>query len=196
MPNHSELKLLNVEDSSGLKPCRACEAIVPDRRRLDDIGNIPTTYERIDIYPEFPGLLSSADQGCRLCCFLQEEFSSRAFLDIEFGRVPASWASQDSSWDRRVKISVSFSFLPFIPVSPANNFAYRLDGFPPQYNGVVNSMLADYKPVIGPLRGKDDVPWNGAVVEYSVFDSPGMSIAQVRDTSNQPHPYSNINKTF
>ncbi|KAI1135697.1 heterokaryon incompatibility protein-domain-containing protein [Hypoxylon sp. FL0543] len=150
------------------------DPIVPDRSKLNGSGDIPLAYERVDLYPEFPGLLASAKAGCPLCHFIQHEFSSRAFLDIEFGRVPASWASPNASWDRRVKLSANFGFLPFTPVSPTNNFRYHLEGSPPQYNGVVTSLWVRYKPIVGPLRGKDDVPWNGAEVEFPIFDSPDL----------------------
>ncbi|KAI1414546.1 HET-domain-containing protein [Hypoxylon sp. FL1857] len=35
-------------------------------------------------------------------------------------------------------------------------------------------MWVKYKPVVGPLRRKDDYPWNGADVEFTIFDSPDL----------------------
>ncbi|KAI0833053.1 HET-domain-containing protein [Hypoxylon sp. FL0890] len=188
MSEFNSLNLSNVKAAAELTPCRDCAAIVPDRSKLNDNGDIPTGYEHIDLYPEFPSLCASADAGCRLCGFIQHELSSEAFLDMEFGRVPASWASPNSSWDRRVKINVKFGFLPFSPVSPADNFCYHLEGSPPQYNGVVTSMWVSYEPVVGTLRGKDDVPWDGADVEFSVFDSPDLLAPAPEKKRRLPSP--------
>ncbi|KAL7623310.1 hypothetical protein AAE478_006991 [Parahypoxylon ruwenzoriense] len=174
MSKSVELNLSNVEAAPAVTPCGHCQAIVPDRSKLDDGGDIYTGYERIDLYPEFPGLLSSAEAGCHLCRLLQREFSDQAYLSMETGNALEVWATPNPSWDQRVKISVKFSFLPFNPVSPADNFHYHLEGSPPQYNGVVTSMRVDYKPVASRLRGKDGAPWNGAEFEFSLFDSPDL----------------------
>lgn len=168
-----ELNLSNVEASTAFTPCHHCESIVPDRRKCDDGAKIWTQYNRIDIFPEFPGLRASADAGCRFCGFLQKELSSEAFSEIESGTALASWASPNPSWDRRVSIKIRFECLPFTPLSGGNNF--HISGVSPQYNAVVADMIVDYKSLSRDLRGKDNRAWDGSTVDLSISDSPGTS---------------------
>lgn len=175
MSDSDGLNLSNAESALAALPCSHCATIVPDRSKVDD-GDIRTKYERIDIYPKFPGLQSSAEAGCRLCRLLQQCLSTQASRDIEQGNTPPidlPDSSQCPTWNLDVKIDIQFSFIPFTPVSWDSRFS--LEGSPPQYNGVVNMMFIHYKPVAGPLKRKDGSEWV-ARLEFGIYDSPGALI--------------------
>ncbi|KAI1764446.1 HET-domain-containing protein [Hypoxylon sp. FL1150] len=173
MSEENGLNLSNIESTRATLPCSHCAAIVPDRNKVN-VDTIDTTYERIDTYPEFPGLRSSAEAGCHLCGLLQRCLSTQASLDMDQGNTPPTELPSSSHHPARnlhVRINIQLSFISFTPVSGGGRFI--LEGFPPQYNGVVNTMSVRYKPVAGPLKRKDGSAW-GARFEFGIFDSPDL----------------------
>ncbi|XXH03753.1 hypothetical protein Hte_010159 [Hypoxylon texense] len=187
MNESNEINLSNVASSPATVPCSHCTAIVPDRSKVNNTGDIYTEYERIDIYPEFPDLRASAEAGCRICRLLQQCLSSQAFQAIEQGTAPPvelQGSSLHPTWDRRVKISIFFDFIPFTPVSWDGYL--KLEGSPPQYNGVVNMMHIHYQPVTGPLQGTDGKKWSVMKQEFNVLDSPDLLAVDLEHRRRPP----------
>jgi len=62
-PIPAKYNLTNVYVKPGLPTCDVCRVAVPDRSKAKR-NLIETPFERIDTYPEFPSLESSARDGC------------------------------------------------------------------------------------------------------------------------------------
>jgi hypothetical protein len=68
--------LANIYAQSPEELCSICKVIVPDRNASswdkDDPAVQWLDYERIDYYPDLPGLAASASAGCGLCRMFRE----------------------------------------------------------------------------------------------------------------------------
>ncbi|KAI1750905.1 HET-domain-containing protein [Xylaria castorea] len=174
-------------------PCSACRAIIPNRRQLNYLQNstLKTLFERVDSYPTYPTVASSAQAGCSLCVLMWRRLTSippEAIESIKEGNSKVVWVSSeqrtrqlDASWDQKVKIRADFDFLPYATVSPSGSILYGRartlqDGN--QYGGAVTSMSVRCQPVSGALRFADGDLWGGEKFEFSVFDSIDLHAPQ------------------
>jgi hypothetical protein len=69
------INLANVSSQPGYNTCQFCAVIVPDRSKVQN-GLIRTSYDRIDYFPNFPELKSSAKAGCGLCKVIRKTIRS------------------------------------------------------------------------------------------------------------------------
>ncbi|RYC59689.1 hypothetical protein CHU98_g6520 [Xylaria longipes] len=178
--------MASTADMRARLPCPACRAIIPNRRQLKNRPNstLETLFERVDFYPTYPAVASSAQAGCNLCVLMWRRLTSippEARELIKDGNGKFVWVSSeqrtrqlDASWDRKVKIQVGFDFLPYGTVSPSGSIRDEEARSPQdghQYGCAVISMSVRCRPVSGALRFVDGDPWGRETLEFSVFDS-------------------------
>lgn len=65
-PIPPKVNLASVAAQLGCKTCDEYAVIVPDRRKAQNCL-IRTSYDRVDLWQDFPALKSSAKLGCGMC---------------------------------------------------------------------------------------------------------------------------------
>ena len=116
------MNLGNVADARPYwpNPCNFCQALVPNRTRMGQMGRAETDYERVDYFPAFPGLTSSAQAGCLFCSIflllavgdtvqtgLWESFEHE---NRDISSTILDWYSKRDSLDKLVRVKISFRF--------------------------------------------------------------------------------------
>ncbi|KLU92596.1 hypothetical protein MAPG_11541 [Magnaporthiopsis poae ATCC 64411] len=99
--------IANILKAPSCQPCEHCKAAVPDRAKAKN-GSIHTTYERVDEYPDFPALNTSAKSGCGLCRIfrktLRRDWAVRPMDERGIGPLSDSDGLLDEPWDGKVRI--------------------------------------------------------------------------------------------
>lgn len=112
------LNLSNIASAPASQPCAHCCLVVPDRARAEN-GLIKTAYDRVDEYPDFPGLKATAKAGCELCRLLRKavraQWVARPMAERGLGALSEKDGLWDEMfgmpWDRKVRIyNPTFTF--------------------------------------------------------------------------------------
>ena len=116
-----KINLANVLSLPPSKPCAHCSAVLPDRNNLSSRGKIPSEYERLDAFPDFPGLKASGKAGCDFCHLLRKTirstWTSQPVLEAGYTVVTEedglSEQLFETEWDRTMKVhALEFQFSP------------------------------------------------------------------------------------
>jgi hypothetical protein len=188
-PIAPSINLANIVVQEPCKACSACAAIAPDRRRAKN-GVIKLDYERIDLYPEFPGLKALAKAGCGLCRLLRknirENWGVRPMEEWGMGaiREDSHWAELLASpWDRKVRIHN----LNFTLRKPMDAMSAPTSGGGDGGWGVVQSLSFEIGPATQYVAPDETTPYGdiGQLLSFKVFDSQGEvdNLAFVRPVS-------------
>lgn len=172
-PIPPSVNLSNVDLQEPFRTCSHCSTIVPDRSN-EKVGIIKTPYERVDLFPYFPELKSSAKAGCCLCKLIRKTVRSAwaARPMEEWGYGPLS--EKDSYWDdlfrapwnRKVKIhSAQFTLLP-------TSTAFPSDVRSPSQGR--DGMVANLSFEFGPLTQDGEHGDISQIVSFRVFDGQGL----------------------
>ncbi|KAI8626953.1 HET-domain-containing protein [Xylariaceae sp. FL1651] len=195
--------IASVRDAPACLPCAACKAILPDRRQLRQIenSNLETSYEVTDLYPAYPILAASAQAGCSLCGLIRQRLISippDIVRSIEHNHGSLVWVSSEqrqkqlaTAWDRKMKIRITFDFVPYITVSPGEpqGLEESLSSQKgSQCGGAVTSMWVRCRPVAESIVAVDGTPWNGETLEFLVFDSPDLCSPRSQWKRRLPSP--------
>lgn len=169
------LNLANAATQEASKTCQYCSTLVPDRSNIKD-GLIRTSYERIDLYPDFAELKASAKAGCGLCRLIRKTIRSAWAVRPmeEWGVGPLSekdsyWDELfASTWDKKIRIhSAKFSVSDIHAKSQTSS---RQDA-----ESVVVSLSMEFGPLTKPHTpdGDQDHGEIGQVISFKVFDQQG-----------------------
>lgn len=173
------INLANVTAQEPMTTCQYCAAIVPDRRKAEN-GLIKINYERVDLYPDFPKLKSSARNGCGLCRFLRKtiraKWATRPMEEWGVGPLREKEGLWDelfaSPWDQKVRIrKLAFSLGKMTPASPTpNNTAEQFN-----QNSMVVSFSLDFGPATVPTLSEGTTPYGdiSQVLGFKVWDCHG-----------------------
>ncbi len=171
-PIPPRLRLANAETQEASKACQYCSALVPDRSKAKD-GLIRTTYERIDVYPDFPELKASAREGCGLCRLVRKAIRSGWAVRPmeEWGVAPLSekdsyWDGLfTSTWDKKVRIHRAIFTVPDVHAKP--QVASRQEP-----DKMVLSLSMEFGPLTLPNTsdGEESHGEIGQVISFKVFD--------------------------
>jgi hypothetical protein len=181
--------LANVTAQEPSAMCQSCAAIVPDRRKAVN-GLIKIDYERIDLYPDFPGLKASAKTGCGLCKTIRKNIRTKWAIRPmeEWGVGPLRekeglWDELfEAPWDRKVKIhSLSFSLKYFSNVSPRPSGT--IDSATKDQQGMVVGFNLEFGPatLLNSSDGTTLYGEIGQVIGFKVYDSQGELVFNVID---------------
>jgi hypothetical protein len=176
-PIAPSINLANIATQEPCKACSACAAIVPDRTKARN-GIIKLSYERIDLYPEFPGLKASAKAGCGLCRLLRKNIRTnwgiRPMEEWGMGaiREDSHWAELlESPWDKKVRIhGLHFTLKkPMDATSTSSNGGGS--------GGMVLSLSFEIGPATQYISLDGTVPYGdiGQLLSFKVFDSHGKT---------------------
>jgi len=179
-PLPHKINLANVIDQEASKTCQSCSSIVPDRRKAKN-GVIKTSYERIDLYPDFPELKSSSKAGCGMCRLIRKEIRAawavRPMEEWGLGPLREKEGLWDelftSPWDRKVRIyKVTFAIAGNANSSAAFDVGTaKEDG----ENGMVVSLNLEFGPSTRLRSAHEEGRFGeiGQVIGFKVFDSQG-----------------------
>jgi hypothetical protein len=174
--------LANVTDQEPSRTCESCAGIVPDRGKAVN-GLIKIDYERIDLYPDFPGLKASGNDGCGLCRLMRKTMRAKWAIRPmeEWGVGPLSeeeglWDELfKAPWDRKVKIHK----LAFSLKNVSNASSMPLDTTAPAKQDDHRGMVVGFNLEFGPatlLNSPDGTALYGEigqVLGFKVYDSQG-----------------------
>lgn len=174
-PIPTRLNLSNVLNQEACEPCKHCVILVPDRSKANN-GLIKTSYERIDLYPEFNELRISAKAGCELCRTIRKTIRSawavRPMEEWGFGPLSEKDSYWDdlftSTWDRKVKIhSANFS------VADARSTSQTSLNERP--SAMVVTLSMEFGPLTKPPVSSDIQDYGNIsqVISFKVFDQQG-----------------------
>jgi hypothetical protein len=191
-PIPAKHNLSNVVDITALDTCTDCRAVVPDRRKAKN-NTIKTGYMRVDEYPGFPGLKSSAKSGCALCEIIRKTLrQSWAVRPMEeWGNRPLSendsfWDYlMDYPWDRKVRISrLSFRFSPLVNSKPEKGLPSS------QLGGMITGMSLEFGPATQGIDENGNVLHEhiSQVLGFKCYDSIGKSDDSGSSSSNNSRP--------
>jgi hypothetical protein len=170
-PIPAKSNLSNILGQSPSQTCKHCSLIVPDCSKSDN-GLIRTDYERVDQYPEFPGLKASAKAGCELCKLFRRTIRSvwAARPMEEWGVGPLQekeglWDEMFAApWDGKVKIQkVSFNLTADSTVNNEGK-AKSIVSMGLEFGPATRFVSGDN------TNGHGDI---GRVINFKVFDSEG-----------------------
>jgi hypothetical protein len=170
----------SVESQEPSKPCSYCAVIVPDRRKAIN-GKIKTSYERVDLYPDFPELKSSARAGCELCKLIRKtiraQWTLRPMMESGVGslREQDEWWGElfDAPWDRKVRLYSAGFTLQKVTNSPATSTKEDLE------HNDQDSMIVSFNLHYGPateLTSPDGAALYAEICQilsFFAFDSQG-----------------------
>jgi hypothetical protein len=167
-PIPSRINLANVADQDPSKTCESCAVIIPDRSKAKG-GLIKTSYERIDLYPEFPDLKASAKAGCDLCRLIRKSirktWAIRPMEEWGVGPIREKdglWDELlDAPWNRKVRI---------------HKVTFNLESATEKVqDGVVASLGLEFGPATQFVSGETDYQYGeiGQALSFKVFDSRG-----------------------
>jgi hypothetical protein len=173
------INLANVADQKPCTTCESCAIIIPNRRRAQR-GRIQTGYERVDLYPDFPELKTSAKAGCGLCRFIRKNIRNawavRPMEEWGVGPIREKdglWDELlDAAWDRRVKIhKVAFNLEDIIQSSSLTSAS---TGSGPA-DCVVVSLGLEFGPATPFVSPETSFIYEeiGQALSFKVFDSQG-----------------------
>lgn len=177
-PIPAKLNLCNVTANAAVGTCNHCKTAVPERSKARN-KTIRTTYERVDEYPDFPEIKSSAKAGCELCRIIRKALRQAWAVRPmeEWGVGPLSEKDRlwdelfEVPWDRKVRMyNLAFSFEPLLGSSEMVR-----DSNNSQRGGMVTGMTLEFGPA---TRGKtgDGEPLHGdisQVLSFKAYDSIG-----------------------
>lgn len=176
----------NIASLQASKLCEHCRAVVPDRTKLSR-NKIPTEFERVDTFPDFPELKASGKAGCELCRLLRKTvrstWSSQPFLESDYSTIAEGeleWERLlDSEWDGKVKIHrLRFHFTPFGGFQFGSRMTFGEDmGADEQHGGMVTGMTVEVGPVMVALDEEGEALGGevGKQLHFKVYDSVGKS---------------------
>lgn len=111
-PITSDVKSLKLSSDPVSIICGHCTALIPDFSKVEKYRLIRLTYDRTDVFPDFPALLASVNLGCQFCGLLryaiQSTWGSGRMEEWYRGTLhpkDAYWTDLwDREWDGRVRI--------------------------------------------------------------------------------------------
>lgn len=164
--------IANISKAPSCQPCEHCKAALPDRAKAKN-RSIHTTYERVDEYPDFPALNTSAKSGCGLCRIIRkalrrnwavrpmEEWGVGPLSDDDVGDL------LDEPWDGKVRIfNLTFQFAPLGDASLPHA---------KQMGGVITGMTLEFGPATV-ARSEDGCALHGdisQIISFKAYDSVG-----------------------
>jgi hypothetical protein len=177
-PIPASVNLANIASREPCKSCPSCAFIIPDRGRARN-WVIKISHERVDLYPEFPGLKASSKAGCGLCGLMRKNirinWGVRPMEEWGMGPIREKdrhWGELLASpWDRKVRIHD----LQFTLRESTEAASTAINSGKNGKDGIVMNLSFQFGPATQYVSADETVPYGeiGQLVSFKVFDSQG-----------------------
>ncbi|KAI1281834.1 HET-domain-containing protein [Xylaria sp. FL0933] len=169
--------------------CTACANIAP--HRTSGTARLGSPFERVDDYPSYPGIRATAEAGCTLCRLLYHAITVMLKPNKPSERQlrSAYWRIEDpadlqrkflaANWDRKVKVTVSFSFSEFRH-RPGVTGPHDPTETETQEGVMIDSMLVEFSPATARMNDWEAFKWGNSELQFYVYDSLDMNSKQMQ----------------
>ncbi|CAM1506077.1 Fc.00g057180.m01.CDS01 [Cosmosporella sp. VM-42] len=182
-----KINLANVVSRPSSKPCEHCIAVLPARSNLSSRGKIPSQFERLDTFPDFPRLKASGKAGCDFCRLLRKTiratWTTQPILESGYTVITEedglSERLFDTVWDRTMKVHrLEFQFTPFGTFQYGTRMTFNEDtGCERQNGGLVTGLTVEVGPAVEALAddGESICGEICKTLSFKVYDSTDLT---------------------